>query len=581
MAFSVSAFNPLKTVPLEALKQKNTKNALRFGYSGVTSQIPFKGDTVTIQFGSTRKSGHKQELSNLFPKTLPQANFINSFNAGKQTLINGEVKPWTGETTPVDSVVMTRNTDGSLNPVTVGELASMSKTDALEALNAAKTAYNHGNGEWPATPLEKRIEAVGNFINEMKSSREDVANLLMLEIGKGSKSAYGEFDRTIEYLEETLDLARDIAKKGGTVQDAGKVLYKEGPKARGVTLVMGPSNYPVNETLTVLIPAILMGNTTICKLPKHGALSMTPIYDAFAKSFPKGVANFISGDGATLITPIMESGDIDTFAFIGGTNTAKKIMENHPDPMFLNKVLGLGAKNPSIILPDANLDIAVAQTLKGSLSFNGQRCTALKTVFVPRDLADDFTKKYVAGVESMKLGMPYDESADITPVPVGNIPYYQDLVTDAVSKGAKIMNEGGGTVSGTLYKPAVLYPVTSEMRVFHEEQFGPVVPIVPYDNIEDVLSAVENSDFAQQASVFGGSSEELQPVVSRLQHQIPRINLDLAASRGPDILPFVGRKESALGVLSISEALERFSTPGLLVVPNDDRQKDQLDTLKF
>ncbi len=167
----------------------------------------------------------------------------------------------------------------------------------------------------------------------------------------------------------------------------------------GVALCMGPFNYPLNETFSTLIPALIMGNTVVFKPAKYGVLLIRPLLEAFRDSFPAGVINIIYGRGRETVGALMESGRVDVFAFIGTNKGANDLKRLHPKPHRLKSILGLDAKNPAIVLPDADLDNAVAECISGSLSFNGQRCTALKILFVHEDILQEFTRKFQEAIK--------------------------------------------------------------------------------------------------------------------------------------------------------------------------------------
>lgn len=328
----------------------------------------------------------------------------------------------------------------------------------------------------------------------------------------------------------------------------------------GVVLCLGPYNYPLNETFCLLIPAILMGNTTIFKPAKLGVLLITPLLNAFKESFPPGVVNIVFGRGRSIASPIMSSGKIDVLALIGHSSSAVALQDKHPNKNKLRLALGLEAKNPAIILPDADLDIAVNECISGSLSYNGQRCTALKILYVHEQIVDEFNKRFAKKVDELKYGMPWDEGVFLTPLPEPNKPeYIRDLVDDALANGAKILNEKGGQVSHNYCYPAVLYPVNKAMKVYHEEQFGPVVPVVSFSDISEPLNDIAESNYGQQVSIFGKDSKSIGPLVDILANLVCRINLNSACQRGPDVYPFTGRKNSAVATLSVFDALRTFS----------------------
>ena len=147
---------------------------------------------------------------------------------------------------------------------------------------------------------------------------------------------------------------------------------------------------------------------------------------------------------------------------------------------------------------------------------------------------------------------------------------FGDNVEDALGRGARIVNPGGGESLETLFAPAVLYPVDKTMRIYHEEQFGPVVPVVPFDSIQEPLEAVRDSPYGQQISLFGQESETLARLIDPLVNQVCRVNLNSQCQRGPDLFPFTGRKDSAEGTLSVSDALRVFSIRTLVAAKKNE-----------
>jgi glyceraldehyde-3-phosphate dehydrogenase (NADP+) len=280
--------------------------------------------------------------------------------------------------------------------------------------------------------------------------------------------------------------------------------------------------------------------------------------------------NTVYGDGATTVGPIMESGLVSVLAFIGSTRVANILKRQHPKPNRLKCVLGLGAKNPAIVLPDADLDLAVPECVAGALSFNGQRCTALKIFFVHASIAEEFTERFAAAVAKLKLGMPWDDGVDLTPLPEDGKPErLRELVDDAVSGGARLVNEGGGAFVGTAFTPAVVYGVTEKMRLWREEQFGPVVPIATYDDAAEAVAYIRGSAYGQQVSIFGRDPQPIADLVDPLVNLVCRVNINSKCQRGPDSFPFTGRKDSAEGTLSVSDALRVFAIRTLVAARHD------------
>jgi glyceraldehyde-3-phosphate dehydrogenase (NADP+) len=316
----------------------------------------------------------------------------------------------------------------------------------------------------------------------------------------------------------------------------------------------------LNETFSLLIPAIIMGNTVIFKPAKHGVLLISPLLEAFRTSFPKGVINIVYGRGRDVASPIMKSGKIDILALIGNSKSAIALQDQHPNKNRLRLILGLEAKNPAIILPDADLDLTIQECIMGTLSFNGQRCTALKILYVHESIAAEFNRRFTEKVDALPFGNPWEKDVLLTPLPEKDKPdYIQELIDDATSKGAKVINAKGAKRSDNYIYPAVLFPINKEMRVYHEEQFGPVIPILTFKDIQEPLNDMAESNYGQQVSLFGKDIKTIAPLIDTLVNLVCRVNLNSSCQRGPDVYPFTGRKDSAVGTLSIHDALRSFS----------------------
>jgi len=479
-------------------------------------------------------------------------------------LLDGQIRAWSGPAQDIYSPVCLDEGQGPKR-YKLGRCALLTEKEALEALDAACRAYADGRGEWPTASVAHRIACLQAFIPRMQAARSVVVKLLMWEIGKTLSDAEKEFDRTVDYIRATIDALKDVDRASARFAIEQGIIGQVRRSPLGVVLCMGPFNYPLNETYTTLIPALIMGNTLIVKPPKYGTLLHLPLLEAFRDSFPKGVVNMIWGDGKTIITPIIRSGKINVLAFIGTSKVADLLRQQHPVPHRLRCVLGLEAKNPAVILPDADLDVTVRECVIGSLTYNGQRCTALKILFVHRSLADRFLQAFSEAVAKLPAGMPWEPGVQLTPLPEDGKPeWLKSLVDEAIAKGARIVNPGGGEARGTFYSPAVVYPVTSAMQLYHVEQFGPLIPVAPFNDVEEVLDYVTKSNYGAQVSIFGKDPETVGRLIDGLVNQVCRINLNCQCQRGPDTFPFTGRKDSAEGTLSISDALRAFSIRSLV-----------------
>ena len=503
----------------------------------------------------------KQMIESLFPEegSVPEQFSLRQSIRQDYYLINGELRRWDGPLQDVLSPIFAHKGTEKVRKL-IGTAPLLDERAALEVLDVAVRAYNNGRGTWPTMSVGERIQCVQRFADSVREKRDQVVRLLMWEIGKSYKEATAEFERSLAYIRDTLEALKELDRQSSRFVIQQGIIGQIRRAPLGVVLCMGPYNFPLYETFTTLIPALVMGNTILLKPPRFGILVFQPLLESFRDVFPPGVITTVYGDGETVIPPLMASGKVDVLGFIGTHRVADALRAIHPRPHRLRCVLGLDAKNPAIILPDADLDLAVDECIRGSLSFNGQRCTALKIMFVHRTVVEAFVSRMSEGIRALKCGMPWDEAVTITPLPEPEKPaYLEGLVLDAVSQGAGVVNHGGGVVSGSLFYPALLYPVSSGMRVYNEEQFGPVIPVVPFDDLCEPIDYVVSSPYGQQASIFGRDRDLLAQLVDALVNQVCRININSQCQRSPDSFPFNGRKNSAEGTQSVADALRIFS----------------------
>jgi glyceraldehyde-3-phosphate dehydrogenase (NADP+) len=512
-------------------------------------------------------------LENLFSAEVPASARIPDHNEQREYLVDGKLLRWEGPLAPVPSPVCVK-TDKGFEQKVIGATPLLTSKESLAALDAAVQAYNLGRGVWPTMKVAERIEHVERFIARMQEQRQPVVNLLMWEIGKTQKDAEKEFDRTRDYLVDTINALKELDRSSANfIQEQG-ILAQVRRVPFGVALCMGPYNYPLNETFSTLFPALLMGNTVVFKPAKFGVLLIRPLLEAFRDSFPPGVINIIYGKGRETVGALMESGKVDVFAFIGTNRGASDLKRMHPKPHRLKAVLGLDAKNPAVVLEDADLENTVSECIVGTLSFNGQRCTALKALLVHKKILGPFLEKFIAAVSKLKPGLPWEPGVALTPLPEPGKPeYLKGLVDDARQHGAQVLNPHGGEILGSFFYPAIVSPVSPKMRLYNEEQFGPVIPIIPFEYDDEAIRYVVDSPYGQQLSLFGKDPKRIARFIDACANQVGRINLNAQCQRGPDTFPFSGRKDSAEGTLSVSDALRVFSIRTIVATKTTSENK--------
>lgn len=497
----------------------------------------------------------------------------------REYLSNGEMKQWNGEVTEVFSPVCIPATEG-LKRKLIGTYPIGTEKEAMEALDAAVNAFDNGRGEWPTMSVENRIKCMQKFVYKMIEQRDLVIRLIMWEIGKSHADSTKEFDRTVDYINLTIDALKDFDRKSSRFEIAEGIVAQTRRAPIGVVLCMGPFNYPLNETYTTLIPAIIMGNTILFKPPKHGTLVHYPLLKAFQESFPKGVVNTVYGRGANVTPGLMATGKINVLAFIGSSKVANDLKKRHPKINRLRAVLSLDAKNAAIVTKHADLQLAVNECILGSLSYNGQRCTAIKIIHVHKEVAEEFLRLFSEAIARLKTGMPWVSGVNLTPVAEPGKPaYLKECIDDAIANGAKVINENGGTTVESFVFPAVVYPVNEQMKLYREEQFGPVIPVLPFEDIEEPVQYQINSPHGMQVSIFSNDAQEIADLIDPFVNLVSRVNINSQCQRGPDVFPFTGRKDSAEGTLSVYDALRSFSIRSLVATKMNDTNKQLLNDI--
>ncbi|MGV3639137.1 MAG: NADP-dependent glyceraldehyde-3-phosphate dehydrogenase [Adhaeribacter sp.] len=522
-----------------------------------------------------------EKIASIFPREadVPEEYRLAEPLHQQEYLLDGQLHTWEGKSHQVVSPIYTQGPEG-LEAQVIGSYPLLTEKEALLALDAAVNAYDNGRGEWPTMSVNERIACIERFTKMLIDRKKDIVKLLMWEIGKSAADSEKEVDRTVEYIYNTIDGLKDLDRESSRFITEQGIIGQIRLSPLGVVLCMGPFNYPLNETFTILIPALIMGNTVLFKPPKHGALLHYPLLQAFADAFPAGVVNTVYGRGNTIVPALMQSGKINVLALIGSSRVADSLKKLHPKTNRLRAILGLDAKNVGIVLPDADLEVTVQECMLGALSFNGQRCTALKILYVHQDVAEDFLERLTREVAKLKVGMPWEKGVQITPLPEPNKPdYLASCLADARAQGARVVNPHGGETNKSFVYPAIVYPVNENMKLFREEQFGPVIPVVPFSSIAEPVDYIIDSDHGQQVSIFGSDADAIAQLIDPLVNQVSRVNINSQCQRGPDSFPFTGRKDSAEGTLSVQDALLSFSIRTIVATKQNDTNKQIINDI--
>ena len=381
-------------------------------------------------------------------------------------------------------------------------------------------------------------------------------NTLTLEAGKPISNAEGEVKATAERLKLTPDeygkirgehIPGDWSEE--TVGTSADVLREP----LGVVLAISPFNYPLYITATKVIPALLAGNSVVVKPSSKDPLSFL----MFARllevaGIPARTLNVITSKGS--IGQFLAAHDkINMLTFTGSTEVGKA----------LARVAGLktlhmelGGKGSAIILKDADLDLAASETVKGSLSYSGQRCDAVSRVLVEREVGDRFVEKVLKEVGTYKVGDPRDTSVKLGPlIEHGAVERVHALVTDATSKGAKLL--AGGKFDGNFYQPTVLDYVPLEAKILWDETFGPVIPIARVRDVDEAIELANKSRYGLDSCVFTNDINLARKVAKRLEDG--EVTINAAPRHGVGYYPFGGNKDSGMGREGIGYSIEEMT----------------------
>lgn len=442
----------------------------------------------------------------------------------------------------------------------IGSVPSMTQDEVDRAVKLAKEAQPL----WADKTVNERAALLHRWAKVLLEKKESIGNMIADEVGKSPSSAIGEVVRTAEIIQYTAEEGVRIhgeLMKGESFPGGSKnkiALVEKSPL--GVVLAISPFNYPVNLAAAKIAPALIGGNTVVFKPATQGAISGILMVEALVDAgLPNNVVNVITGRGSEIGDFIVTHPDIDMISFTGGTKTGQDIAQKSS---MVPLVLELGGKDPAIVLEDADLDHAAAQIVGGAFSYSGQRCTAIKKVLVLDRVADELVEKLKQQVAKLQVGFASQEATVVPLIDDKSADFVEGLINDAKEKGATLLH--GGKREGNLIEPTLLDNVTEDMRVAWEEQFGPVLPIIRVSNIFEAIEIERKSEYGLQASIFTKSVQDAFSIGAKLN--VGSIQLNGKPERGPDHFPFLGVKNSGIGVQGIGRSIESMLRDKVIVL---------------
>ena len=442
----------------------------------------------------------------------------------------------------------------------IGSVQALTQDEVNQCIQSAKAAQP----DWSLISIYDRAHYLHAWGDELLNMKEELATIMMKEVGKAYQDAIKEIERTADLIHYTVEEAIHLSGESLNGEH-----FPGGSRSKlaviervplGVVLAISPFNYPVNLAAAKLAPALITGNTVIFKPATQGSISGTKMIEALAKTnLPAGVLNLVTGKGSVIGDYLIEHDDIALVTFTGGTSTGERIAQK---AKMIPLVMELGGKDPAIICEDANLELAAKQIVSGAYSYSGQRCTAIKRVLVHRSVADELVSLIQSEVEKLSVGSPEDNATIVPLIDEQSADFVQGLIDDALEKGATLVL--GNKREENLIYPTLLDHVTKEMRIAWEEPFGPVLPIIRVDSQEEAIEIANASEYGLQASVFTQNLDKALTIARKLE--TGSIQINGRTERGPDHLPFIGIKKSGLGIQGVRRSIESMTREKVIIL---------------
>src|SRR6202167_529499 len=488
-----------------------------------------------------------------------------------KNFIDGEwVESSTGETFEDRNPADTRDV--------VGIFQKSAKADVDAAVDAAKRAF----AKWRLVPAPRRAEIVFRAAEILIERKEDYAREMTREMGKVLAETRGD-------VQEAIDAAYYNAGEGRRL--FGPTVPSEMPnkfamavrQPIGVCGMITPWNFPMAISSWKLLPAIVCGNTCVIKPAQDTPLSTFNLEHALTDDgVPKGVVNVVAGYGREAGAPLTEHPSVRAVSFTGSSAVGRTIGATAAKS-FKPCSLELGGKNPMIVLDDANLDLAVEGGLWGAFGTTGQRCTATSRMIVQKGVYHKFVDHFVARAKKIKVGNGLDETVEMGPaVNEKQLNPGLSYIEIGKNEGAKLVTGGnrldkGELQHGWFLEPTVFIDVDPKMRIAQEEIFGPVVAIIPCEDLEDAIAIANNIEYGLSSSLYTKDVNKAFAAVRDLETGITYIN---APTIGAEVhLPFGGTKATGNGHREGGVGAVDFYTEwkSVYVDYSDTLQKAQID----
>ena len=421
--------------------------------------------------------------------------------------------------------------------------AAGKKADVDRAVAAARRAFTEG--PWPRMLPRERSRILHKVADLVESRDARLAELESFDSGLPITQALGQARRAAENFRFFADLI--VAQSDDAFKVPGKQLNYVNRKPIGVAGLITPWNTPFMLESWKLGPALATGNTVVLKPAEFTPLSASLWAGIFEEAgVPQGVFNLVNGLGEDAGDALVKHPDVPLISFTGESSTGQLIFGNAA-PYLKGLSMELGGKSPAIVFADADLDTAIDATIFGVFSLNGERCTAGSRILVQREVYDDFVERYAERARNIVVGHPNDPATEVGAL-VHPEHYEKVMGYVEIGKGEARLVAGGGRPegfpTGNYVAPTVFADVAPTARIFHEEIFGPVVAITPFDSDEEALALANDTKYGLAAYIWTNDLKRAHTFSQNVQAGMVWLN----SNNVRDLrTPFGGVKASGLG----------------------------------
>ena len=443
-----------------------------------------------------------------------------------------------------------------INPATEEVISTLDYTPEVE-INAQIDRAQEAFQSWKAVDAHERAATLYKWAELIDNNIDELAELITLEGGKPYAEAKGEVTYANSYVKWYAEEAKRVY--GRTIPantPDKKILVDKFPI--GVVGAITPWNFPAAMITRKIAPAVAAGCTIVCKPAVQTPLTTIKLIElAHDAGFPEDVISYVIASGRDAGELFTSHEAIRKITFTGSTPVGKKLIQQASDSV-KNATMELGGLAPFIIHSDADIDAAVEETIASKFRNAGQTCICANRIYVHQSIVDEYTKKLTAKVHELKVGNGMDEGVKVGPLINSDaVAKVLDQVTDASTKGASISRslDDMTALGGNFLRPVVIANATQDMKVMNEETFGPLAPVMAYDDIDEVIRIANDTPFGLAAYFFTNDYRTGLKFYNELEYGVIGWN-----DGGPSAAhaPFGGVKESGYGREGATEGIEPY-----------------------